>query len=77
MLTYSCLVVHKEPQVADESIYRDMAGTPYYIAPEVLEQSFNRTGKVCPKPINSYEIFFFECVCVCVCVCVYVCCVRV
>lgn len=33
--------------VDDNVVYRDMAGTPYYIAPEVLETTFNRTGRVC------------------------------
>lgn len=32
--------------VEDDKIYRDMAGTPYYIAPEVLDNNFNRNGKV-------------------------------
>lgn len=32
--------------VDDETIYTDMAGTPYYIAPEVLDPAYHRTGKV-------------------------------
>ena len=32
--------------VNNETLYKDMAGTPYYIAPEILDQNSRRTGKV-------------------------------
>ncbi len=32
--------------VSDTEFYKDMAGTPYYISPEVLEPTFPRTGKI-------------------------------
>jgi serine/threonine protein kinase len=34
-------------EVNDNEVYKDMAGTPYYISPEVLDPKFQRTGKVC------------------------------
>lgn len=41
LIDFGCAI-----QVGDEDIVHDVAGSPYYVAPEVLQHNFKRTGRV-------------------------------
>lgn len=41
LIDFGCAI-----QAADDEVINDVAGSPYYVAPEVLNPNFKRTGKV-------------------------------
>lgn len=41
LIDFGCAV-----QANDDELIRDVAGSPYYVAPEVLQSDFKRTGKI-------------------------------